>query len=238
MACTPDGKWVYVPCIDGDYWVVDGEKQAVVKKIHTGGRPHNTQCSRDGRWMYLSPMGDPHRVTIVDVKGGHEVAGYIPFSDSVRPPALAPDNKRLFQDVDNLIGFEVADIQARKVVARIEHKLPDELRAKPSRCHGIAIRPDQKEIWCCDVEHQLVHVHDITRPDYPQIAVIDMPNRVYWLCFTPDSKRAYVAAVGGRKTCVVDAQAKKVITSIDVGEKPKRNLVVTLKDEKPAGAGQ
>ena len=233
LACTPDGKWVYVPCDDGNYWVVDGEARKVVKKIETGGRPHNTQCSRDGRWMYLSPMGAPRRVTIVDVRAGHEVAGHIPFSDSVRPPALAADNKLLFQDVDNLIGFEVADIEARKVVARIEHRLPDELKAKPSRCHGLALRPGGKEVWCCDVDHQLVHVHDITKPDYPQLAAIPMLGRVYWLCFSPDGSRAYIAVRSERKTCVVDAETKKVVTHIEVGDTPKRNLVITLADGAP-----
>ena len=59
IACTPDGKWVYVPCKDGNYWVIDAEKKEVVKKIFTSGRPHNTQASRNGKRMYLSPMGSP-----------------------------------------------------------------------------------------------------------------------------------------------------------------------------------
>ena len=115
LACTPDGRWIYIPCNDENYWVVDARSRNVVKKIHTGGRPHNTQVSRDGRWMYLSPMGAPRRVTIVDVKAGHEVVGHIPYSNSVRPPALSADNRRFFQNVDGLVGFEVADIASRKV---------------------------------------------------------------------------------------------------------------------------
>ena len=201
-----------------------------VSKIKTGGRPHNTQCSRDGRWMYLSPMGDPHRVTIVDVKAGHKVVGHLPFSDSVRPPALSADNKRFFQNVDNLIGFEVADIEKRKLVARIKHKVPEEFKDKKSRCHGLAIRPDQKEIWSCNVEHKIVHIHSIEDPEYPEIASIPMIGRIYWLCFSPDSKYAYIAIRSERRICLVDAQTKKVITHIEVGNTPKRNLVLTLQD--------
>ena len=55
--CTPDGKWIYVPCNDGQYWVIDGEKKTVVAKIKTGGRPHNTTVSANGKRMYLSPGG-------------------------------------------------------------------------------------------------------------------------------------------------------------------------------------
>ena len=236
LACTPDGRWVYVPCNDEMYWVIDGRKKTVVKKIHTGGRPHNTQVSRDGRWMYLSPMGDPHAVTIVDVKAGHQVVGKIPFSDSVRPPALHPDNKLFFQNVDGLIGFEVADIAKRKVIARVPHKIPEKYKGKQSRSHGLAIRPDQKEIWSCNVEHGLVHVNDITKPDYPEITAIQMLGRVYWLCFSPDSKYAYIAVRGERKVCVVDAHTKRVVTHIDVGNVPKRNLVITIPDVEPASS--
>ncbi|MDA2928128.1 hypothetical protein MYX78_13035 [Acidobacteria bacterium AH-259-G07] len=232
LACTPDGKWVYVPCNDGNYWVIDGERRTVVKKIHTGGRPHNTQASRDGRWMYLSPMGDPHRVTIVDVAAGHKVVGHIPFSDSVRPPALSTDNKRYYQNVDGLVGFEVADIASRKVIARVAHRIPDKYKGQASRSHGLAIRPDQKEIWSCNVEHRMVHVHDLTKPDYPEITAIPMTGRVYWLTFSPDSKYAYVAVRSQNKVCVVDAQTKKVITHIGVGDTPKRNLVITIPDER------
>ena len=232
LACTPDGRWVYVPCNDQTYWVIDGKNRTLVKKIRTGGRPHNTQASRDGKRMYLSPMGSPKEVTIVDVEDGHKVIGKIPFSASVRPPALAADGKRYFQHVDGLVGFEVADIAARKVTNRIEHKIPQQYQGKSSRCHGLSIRPDQKEIWSCNVEHKTVHIHDITKPNYPEIAAIPMIGRVYWLTFSPDSRFAYVAVRSKSQVCVVDTATKKVVTHIDVGNTPKRNLVITLSDAK------
>jgi len=230
IACTPDGKWVYVPCDDGSYWVVDAEKREVATKIRTGGRPHNTQASRDGRTMYLSPMGPPRQVTIVDVAGGHKVVGEIPFSNVVRPPALSRDEKRYYQNIDGLLGFEVADIPSRKLIASVHHNIPKELQDKASRCHGLAIRPDQKEIWSCNVEHKLVHVHDITKDDFPEIATIPMIGTVYWLCFTPDNKFAYISVRGENKMAIVDCAAKKVLGHIDVGESPKRCLVLTLAD--------
>ncbi|MDP7274704.1 MAG: hypothetical protein QF363_04445 [Planctomycetaceae bacterium] len=235
LACTPDGRWIYVPCNDGKYWVIDGIERKVVKKITTGGRPHNTQASRNGRRMYLSPMGSPRRVTIVDVLDGHKVIGAIPFSNVVRPPALAPDESRHFQHVDGLIGFEVADITKRKVVARIHHKVPDGLQDKPSRCHGLAVRPDQKEIWSCNVDHRLVHIHDITKKDYPQVTALKMVERAYWLCFSPDSRYAYISVRGANKVCVVETRTKKIVTHIPVGETPKRSLVIVLPTKAAAG---
>lgn len=167
-------------------------------------------------------MGPPKRVTIVDVKAGHKVTGEIPFADSVRPPALSADNKRFYQNIDKLIGFQVADIESRKVIATVEHTIPGEFKDKKSRCHGLAIRPDQKEIWSCNVEHQIVHIHDITGDDFPEIARVPMIGRVYWLCFTPDSKYTYVAVRSEKKVCVIDTESKKIVTHIEVGRSATR----------------
>ncbi len=106
---------------------------------------------------------------------------------------MAPDNKRFYQHIDGLIGFQVADIASRKVIATVKHTIPEEYKGKNSRCHGLGIRPDQKEIWSCNVEHKTVHVHDITKEGFPEITRIPMIGRIYWLCFTPDSRYCYVA---------------------------------------------
>ena len=121
IATTPDGRWIYVPCRDEHYWVIDATARKVVAKIHTGGRPHNTLASRDGRYMFLSPMGKPEGVTVVDVQAQHKLVGFISFYASVRPPALSTDGRFLFQHVDGLNGFKVANVRQRTVIATVEH---------------------------------------------------------------------------------------------------------------------
>lgn len=235
--CTPDGRWVYVPCRDEHYWVLDAVEKRVVKKIRTGGRPHNTKASRDGRHMFLSPMGVPKRVTIVDVAGGHEVVGDIPFRDSVRPPALTADGTLFFQQVDGLNGFQVAKIATRRLIATVEHRevlgwfLPIKRLGWLTldgfkRCHGLEVRPDQREIWSCCGER--VNVHDLTRPGFPEIASIPLPDDAYWLTFSPDGSYAFVALSQANRVAMIDARAKKVLSNIEVGEQPKRNLVIAL----------
>ena len=226
--CTPDGKWIYVPCADGNYWVIDGEKKSVVTKIKTGGRPHNTTISPDGKRMYLSPMGSPKRVTIVDIYKGHKVIGEIPFADSVRPPAIGGNEKRFFQNIDGLIGFQVANIDKRKVTHTVKHQVPKNLRSKKSRCHGLGVRPDQREIWSCNVEHHLVHVHELASGAYDQTATIEMPGRIYWLCFTPDSKYAFVSIRSKSQVAVVDCKTKKIIHFLKAGREPKRTQVIDV----------
>jgi YVTN family beta-propeller protein len=229
LAVTPDGKFAYVPVNDGHYEVIDLAAGKIVERIQTGGRPHNTLCSADGKHAYLAPMGAPKKVTIVDT-ASHKVIGDIPFTSVVRPIALTLDEKRLFANVDGLVGIEMADVAARKMIHRIPADLVDDLKKVASRSHGLAIRPDQQEIWECDVEHKEVHVYDITGEKPKQIATVPIGSQVYWLTFSPDGKTCYVAARGNGEVAAVDSQSKKIVARIPVGKEPKRLIVVTLKD--------
>jgi YVTN family beta-propeller protein len=227
LAVTPDGKIAYVPAQDGYYEVIDLENAKVLTRIFTGGRPHNTLCSPDGKRMYLAPMGAPKRVTIVDVTT-HKPIGEVPFSSVVRPIALARDEKHLFAEVDGLVGVEMADLGARRMVHRVPAELTPEQRKVDSRSHGLGIRPDQKELWECDVEHHDVHVYDITGDKPRQIATIPMGDRIYWLTFTPDGAQCYVSVRGANGVAVVDTATKKVTHRMPAGKEPKRLLVVAV----------
>ncbi len=229
--CTPDGKWIYVPCDDGYYWVIDGEQHKVVTRIETGGRPHNTVISPDGKRMYLCPMGNPRKVTIVDIEAGHKVIGEIPFDNVVRPPAISGDEKLFFENIDGLVGFQVADIAARKVVRTVEEHIADDKKDVPTRSHGICVRPDQKEIWSCNVEHDTVHVHEMTSGEYKEIATIAMPGRIYWVSFTPDSKYGFVSVRSHGQVAVVDCETKEIVKLLDVGKEPKRTQVIDVPKE-------
>lgn len=234
LAVTPNGRFAYVPCRDEHYWVIDTELRKVITKIHTGGRPHNTTASSDGRFMYLSPMGSPHSVTIVDVEAGHRVIGQIPFDDSVRPPALSADGLHLFQHVDGLNGFQISNVEDRRVVATVEHAT--RLGLIPlgfagwlglsglQRCHGLGIRPDQQEIW--SVCGKGVNLHDLTTPSFPEVARITLESKGYWLTFSPDSRWAFIALAGAGQVAVIDVEKRKVVSHFQVGKGPKRNLVI------------
>jgi YVTN family beta-propeller protein len=231
LAVTPDGKFAYVPVSDGHYEVIDLAKAKIIERIFTGGRPHNTLCSPDGKRMYLAPMGAPKKVTIVDV-ATHKPIAVIPFSNVVRPVALSNDEKRLFAEVDGLVGIEMADVAKRKMIERVPADLSAENKTKASRSHGLGIRPDQKEIWECDVEHMEVHVYDITGDRPKQTATIPMGGRVYWLTFSPNGKYCYVSVRSRNETAVVDTATREIVARIPAGKEPKRLLVVSLGEKK------
>jgi YVTN family beta-propeller protein len=171
-------------------------------------------------------MGAPKKVTVVEADT-HKVLGEIPFTNVVRPIALSKDEKRLYAEVDGLVGLEVADVGQRKMIHRITAELTPDQTKVGSRSHGLAIRPDQKEIWECDVEHHDVHIYDITGEKPKQIKTLPMGEKVYWLTFTPNGETAYVAVRGNDEVAVVDASTKKILDRIKVGKEPKRLLVVT-----------
>ncbi|HUY90770.1 MAG TPA: beta-propeller fold lactonase family protein [Pirellulales bacterium] len=226
LACTPDGRLAYIPCDDASWWVVDLERAEVVTKIATGGRPHNTLCSSDGQRMYLGPKGSYH-VLIADVRS-HRLIGEIPLSDAPRPIVLSHDERRLYANVDTLIGFEVCDVAARKVIYRVEADVPAELLRQPSRSHGIGLTPDEKELWMCDVFHDRTYVFDITAEPPRQVVTIVMQGGGYWMCFSPDGRFCYISERKGSTVAVIDTATRQVAARIAVGQVPKRVLVVTL----------
>ncbi len=241
IATTPDGRFVYVPCRDGNYWVVDARARQVLKRIATGGRPHNTSAAADGRLMLLSPMGAPHRVTVVDVAAGHRVLGEIAFAGSLRPPALSADGRRLFQHVDALNGFQVADVAGRRVIATARHRTPlgwflvhgklGWLSGQGlARCHGLAIAPDQREIWSACGAGVTVHGLDDT---YPELTRVETDGKGYWLTFSPDGRWAVVALSEQDRVAIIDARRKQVVAYLPTGAGPKRSLVLDLGAETP-----
>jgi len=227
LAITPDGKFAYVPCSNGYFEVIDVANRKIVERIRTGGRPHNTACSADGKHMYLAPMGDVKKVLIAETST-RKVIGEIPFSNVVRPIALSANEKYLFAQVDGLIGFEMAEIAGRKVIHRVADTLTDDQKKIPSRSHGLGVRPDQKELWECDLAHSEVHVFDLTGAEPKQTAAIPMGGHVYWLTFSADGKFCYVSVLSKNEAAVVDTATKQIVARIPAGREPKRLLAVTV----------
>ena len=175
--------------------------------------------------MYLGPKGSYH-VLIADATT-HELIGKIPLSDAPRPIALSSDEKRLYANVDTLIGFEIADVSRRKVIHRVVAMVPEELLRKSSRSHGLALRTDGKELWTCDVFHDRTYVFDLTVEPPKQVATLVMKGGGYWICFSPDGKYCYISERIGNSVAVIDTKTRETVTRIVVGKAPKRVLVVT-----------
>jgi YVTN family beta-propeller protein len=240
---TPDGRFLYWPSYAGYWQVFDTQKEEIIEYIHTLGIGHNTVMSPDGRFVYLLPIAggqghwrrpslglprtQPKEVTVVDARA-HKVVGTIPVGTGPRPGTISPDGRRLYMNVDDLLGFLVIDTASRKVISKATYTLTPDEQAVRSRSHGIAVANDGKEVWSTDVVHSLVFAFDVTVTPPKQIARLPVGRQPYWIVTTKDTQTVYVANPSSDEVIVFDVATKKEKARIQFPPKshPTRMLMV------------
>ncbi len=213
---TPDGRTLVVGSDLKDFWyVIDAETGVLKGKIQAPKSmwAHNMALSADGKTVFMAPNGVT--LTVGDVPS-MKALKTITFSDHVRPFVINHDATRVYANLNNLLGFEIADVRTGEVIKRIE--APDEMwKAKwgdvkqrfyghgcPS--HGIAMTPDESEIWVVDNINYGVLVYDNTgewpvlKTTFPTSASAD------WITMGLDGQYAFLAS-----SDVVDVKSKKVV---------------------------
>jgi len=190
FALTPDGQKLYVPTGENggsDRWVViDANTGNPVGVIHHATAAHNTTISVDGRYVFMegqekSPTqaSPKHTVAVVDTRTDRIVRRVGPFSGVVRPFTVNGKASLVFATVHNLIGFEIGDVATGKILYTV--KPPG--YAQPAadnkiHSHGIALTPDEKEVWVVDNDHRGLHVWDISNvPAGPPVYVGHIATR-------------------------------------------------------------
>jgi WD40 repeat protein len=222
QALSPDGKTLYVPSAGGtrrDWYVLDAMTGKQVKKLDLGGSvgPHNTIYSLDGSRVFMEGTASK-TVFIADAKTHTVVQTVGPFSDMVRPFTLNGSGTLLFANVDNLLGFEVGDVRTGKMIHRVEVTGYGWSMARgpiPHGCpsHGIALSPDEKELWLADGVNGYVHVFDATvMPPKQKMSIrtkLDPVVGIGWLSFGLDGRYVYTATGD-----VIDVATKKIIAGL------------------------
>ena len=115
---------------------------------------HNLHLSHDGKIAFMAPNGK--NMSIGDVETGQTLRT-ITFTDNVRPFVVNKDSTRIYANINNLNGFEIADVATGKIIAHVpvEHTnwrekwnatpRPRIPHACPS--HGIALVNDENWSW-------------------------------------------------------------------------------------------
>jgi len=211
LAISPDGRTLYVPTLEGPQWtVVDGATGDIRAAVVTHSGAHNTIYGQDGKRVYLaglkSPMlkvADPATHTVVQEIG--------PFANVIRPFTINGSQTRVYVNVNDLLGFEVGDLKTGKVLQHIEVKGYEKGDVKRHGCpsHGIALTPDEKELWLSDGHNSAVHVFDMTSAAPKQIATIKVRDQPGWITFSMDGKHAWPST--GE---IVDARTKKIVATL------------------------
>jgi hypothetical protein len=131
------------------------------------------------------------------------------------------DASRVYANLNNLLGFEIADVKSHKVIKRVE--VPGGMwKAKWANpnlhffghgapMHGIAMTPDESEIWIPDAINNQVLVYD-NKGEWPKLDLsksIPTKDPNGWIMFGLDGKLAYMASGD-----VVDAKTHKIVGKI------------------------
>jgi DNA-binding beta-propeller fold protein YncE len=220
IALSPDGTTLYAPELGAPKWaVVNAADGKMIQTIDKAGNPHNTQFSDDGRFVYFEAEGDTRNMAVVDAKTRTVVRELGPFGNMVRPFTFNGKQTLLFANINDFLGFEVADINTGKILHHVE--VPGVTAGKspthgiPS--HGIAMTQDESEIWISDNANNFLRVFDATRMPPVMKTSVKVRDEPGWITFGIDGKLAY-ASTGD----VIDVKTK--------------DIVATLQDEKGANA--
>jgi DNA-binding beta-propeller fold protein YncE len=211
MSITPDGKIIYVPSFEKDTWnVIDGETGKLITSIETKSGAHNTVVSRDGQRMYLGGLKSP-LLFVADTKTHEIVQKAGPFAGAIRPFTVNGLRTRAYICVNELLGFEIGDLETGKKLHRVEvqgfQKGPIKRHGCPS--HGIGLTPDEKEVWVVDAFNQKVHVFDNTSDPPKQKESLSVREQPGWITFSLDGKLAYPST--GE---VFDTATKKMVAAL------------------------
>jgi len=211
LAISPDGKILYVPSFESAYWnVVDAGTGGVITKIETKSGSHNTIYSLDGSRVYLAGLRSPY-LSVADPKTHTIVETVGPFSKPIRPFTVNSRGTLVFVNVNDLLGFEVADLQTGKVLYRVPvHGYnPGPVKRHGCPSHGIALTPDEKELWLADGANHCLHVFDATVLPPKQVTTIPLRDFPGWVSFSIDGQRAY-SSTGE----ILDTSTKKIVATL------------------------
>jgi DNA-binding beta-propeller fold protein YncE len=215
---TPDGKIVVVGGDLQDYWYeVDAHTGKLIGKLEAPASPnsHNLNLSADGKTAFMSPNNKV--MTISDVQS-RKIIRTIAFPDNIRVFVLNRNSTRIFANNNNLLGFRIADVASGQVLKTVEVQGLDwrsrwdvNPRPKiPHGCpsHGIALTPDEKEIWVADGIYRKIEVFSNT-DDPKQIDTIETPAGTYWMTLGLDGKVMYASSGD-----VIDVKSHKVVAHL------------------------
>lgn len=207
MAISPDGRTMYLPSLEKSFWnVVDCATGDIIRKIEVHKRAHNTIYGPSGKYVYLDDIASPW-LHVANPKT-HELINKIgPFAHFIRPFTINGKETLAFVTVDSLLGFEVGDLQTGKKLAHIEVKGWNQgpVRRHGNPSHGIALTPDEKEIWLADGHNMRLHVFSARAP-YQQLTTIVLKDMPGWINFSLDGQYAYPSS--GE---IIDVKTRQII---------------------------
>ncbi|MEO8661323.1 MAG: hypothetical protein ABI693_22825 [Bryobacteraceae bacterium] len=216
---APDGSFMYVGSDLKDFWyVVNPRTGALIGKAVSPLSPnaHNLNLSADGKLAFMSPNG---KVMGIAETKNHTLVKTITFGDNIRPFVLNHDSTLIYANTNNLLGFEIADVASGKIIQHVEVQgfgWPQNWQVSPRPriphgcpSHGIALTPDEKEVWIVDGISNYIHIFDNTKMPPRQMDSIKTTAGPYWITIGFDGRLAYVSSGD-----VIDIKTRKIVGNL------------------------
>ncbi|MEK7401431.1 MAG: beta-propeller fold lactonase family protein, partial [Gemmatimonadota bacterium] len=187
MTLSKDEKFAYVPMRgESKVAVVQLNPLRVIKKLDVPLGPHDAYTAADGRIYVGAQYGTG--IAVID-PATQTVSHVIPTEAGVRPIRPSADGKTLYVALSNLLGFVVVDVEARKVIRRVElGTLPEGMPVpyKDTWTHDLQLSPDGKELWLSDDINDLLRV--VRLSDMKEVAQVRTGHFPHWFATRPDGK--------------------------------------------------
>jgi len=239
IALSPDGTTLYAPELGAPKWVVaDASSGRLITTIDKPGNPHNTQFSDDGEHVYFEAEGNTRTLSVVDAKTRTIVKELGPFGNMVRPFTFNGTQTLLFANINDFLGFEIADLKTGQIVGHVEvpgvtagrsptHGIPS---------HGIAMTQDETEIWIADNANNFIRIFDATVMPPTLKTSVKVRDEPGWITFGVDGRLGYPSTGD-----VVDVRTKQIVATLQdengADAESEKMLEIDFAGGKPVVAG-
>ena len=239
IALSPDGRTLYAPVLGEPKWIVaDAATGAPVTSIDKPGNPHNTQYSDDGRFVYFEAEGNTRTMSVVDAATRTIVKEIGPFGNMVRPFTFNGRQTLLFANINDFLGFEVADLKTGQILHHVEvpgvtagrsptHGIPS---------HGIAMTQDESEIWIADNANNYLRIFDATVMPPVMKTSVKVRDEPGWITFGIDGTLAYPSTGD-----VINVKSKQIVATLQdengANAESEKMLEIDFAGAKPVRAG-
>lgn len=207
---TQDGKKIYVPTgwwysgKDSGFLVVNADNGELIKRIRVGPQAHNSIVSLDGRFLYLCTRT---MLTVFDTRTESVIRQIMDVGErGIFPYTVDSRNRIAYVCLGDHVGFDVVDLEKGKALHRVyagEERIPH-------RTHGVALTPDEKELWISDQVGRKLFIYDATKmPPEPKGHVELSQGGHGWVTFSLDGQYAW-----SHTPDVFDVKTKKLIATL------------------------
>lgn len=216
---SPDSSFMYVGSDLKDFWyVVNPRTGELITTVRSPQSPnaHNLNLSPDGKLAFMAPNG---KVMGIADTTNHTLLRTIAFPDNVRVFVVNHDASLIYSNLNNLLGFVIADVKTGQILHRVEVQgfgWPEKWNVSPRPrvphgcpSHGIALVADEKEVWVADGMNDQVHIFDNTQMPPKQVASIKTSAGPFWIMPSIDGKVAYVSSGD-----VIDVKTRKIVAQL------------------------